>query len=276
MLMSGDKMSDYYFKAEEKYAIKSSNESFYMHSHDEYEIYMFLEGDSNCVVENTSYPLKPGDMLVFRKNEMHRVYHNKKTPYKRFILMVSPDFFKKYNCEEYEKVFKDNSFDESNKINAEIVKVSGIFDAVMRLKNYTNEYKELNVPVAAGIVTEILYLISKISSFEAPARGSRLIKNVISYINTNIDKDLSLEKLSGDFFVSKYHLCHSFKKTTGQTIKEYINKKRLALAEEYTNDGKTLSESAALAGFKDYSSFYRTYVKNNDQKPRSIKADKNI
>lgn len=264
-------MNEYYFKAEEKYAEKSSNESFYLHSHDEYEIYMFLEGNSNCVVEKTSYPLKPGDMLVFRKHEMHRVYHNKKTPYKRFILMVSPLFFEKYNCQEYEKVFKDNSFDESNKINAEIVKVSGIFDAVMRLKNYTGEYKELNEPVASGIVTEILYLLGKITSFEAPPKGSRLIKNVISYINTNIDKDLSMDKLAGVFFVSKYHLCRSFKKTTGQTIKEYINEKRLALAEEYTNDGKTLSEAASLAGFRDYSSFYRTYVKNNNANPRSIK-----
>lgn len=276
MIISGDNMKDYYFKAEEKYATKSSNESFYLHSHDEYEIYMFLDGDSNCVVENTSYPLKPGDMLVFRKNEMHRVYHNKKTPYKRFILMVSPEFFSKYNCEEYERVFKDNSFDDSNKINAEIVRASGIFDAVMRLKNYTNEYKDLNAPVATGIVTEILYLIGKISTFETPARGSRLIKNIIAYINTNIDKDLSLEKLSNDFFVSKYHLCRSFKKTTGQTIKEYINQKRLTLAEEYTNDGKTLSESAALAGFRDYSSFYRAFVKANDKKPKSIKTEKNI
>ena len=48
-------MEHYLFNAEEKYAKKSSNESFYLHSHNEYEIYLFLEGDSNCIVENKTY-----------------------------------------------------------------------------------------------------------------------------------------------------------------------------------------------------------------------------
>jgi len=264
-------MEKTYFKAEEKYAEKSSNDNFFLHTHNDYEIYLFLEGDSNCIVENNTYPLKHGDMLVFRKNETHRIIHNKKTPYKRFILMVSSDFFEKYDCCEYETIFTDNTFDDSNKINAEIVKTSGIYDAVMRLKNYTDEYKNQGNPVAAGIVMEILYLISKTSSFEPHAKGSNLIKRVMTYININIDKDISLDKLSGEFYISKYHLCRSFKKSTGFTIREYINQKRLALVDEYSKEGKSLSASAALAGFKDYSAFYRSYVKCNNKSPKSVK-----
>ncbi len=265
-------MDKYFFKAEEKYAEKSSNDNFFLHSHDEYEIYIFLEGDSNCIVENKTYALHPGDMLIFRKNELHRVYHNKKTPYRRFILMISPEFFIKYNCCEYERVFMDTSFDENNMLSAEIVKISGIYDAIMRFKSYTDEYKNQNSPIAASIVTEILYLIEKTIFFEPSAKGSKLIKNVISYINMNINKDLSLEKLSGEFFVSKYHLCHSFKKTTGLTIKEYINQKRLALVNKYVSEGKSLTAAAAMAGFREYSAFYRTYIKNNKQSPKNIKA----
>lgn len=264
-------MEEIYFKAEEKYAAKSSNDNFFMHCHDEYEIYLFLDGDSNCIIENNTYSLKQGDMLVFRKNEMHRVFHNKKTAYKRFILMVNPKFFKKYNCPEYENIFKDNTFDENNKINAEIVKTSGIYDAIMRLKNYTNEYSNQAIPVAAGIVMEILYLIGKTSVFEPQLRGSNLIKRIISYININIDKDISLDKLSSEFFISKYHMCRSFKKSTGQTIREYINQRRLALASEYHTEGKSLTASAAMAGFKDYSAFYRSYVKVNNKSPRALK-----
>lgn len=265
-------MDKYFFKAEEKYAEKSSNDNFYLHSHDEYEIYMFLEGDSNCIVESKTYALHPGDMLVFRKNELHRVYHNKKTPYRRFILMISPEFFKKYDCCEYEKVFMDATFDESNKISAEIVKLSGIYDAVMRFKSYTDEYKDQNTPIAASIVTEILYLIGKTVFIEPSAKGGKLIKNFISYINMNINKDLSLEKLSKEFFVSKYYLCHSFKKATGLTIKEYINQKRLALVDKYVSEGKSLTSAAAMAGFREYSAFYRAYVKNNNKSPRNTKA----
>ena len=45
-------MDQYLFNAEEKYAKKSSNESFILHSHNEYEIYLFLEGDSKNVTFN--------------------------------------------------------------------------------------------------------------------------------------------------------------------------------------------------------------------------------
>ena len=268
-------MKNPYFNAEIKYSEKSSNDNFYLHSHNEYEIYMFLEGNSNCIVEDKTYPLVSGDMLIIRKNEMHKVYHNKKTAYKRFILMVSGEFFEKYACKEYENVFTDNTFDESNKINAEIVKSSGLYDAIQRFKNYTSDCKKQHTPVAVGIITEILYLINNISSFEPPAKGSKLIKNVISYINSNIKKDLSLERLSSEFFVSKYHLCHSFKKATGLTIKEYVNTKRLAKANEAINEGKTITEAALLSGFKDYSSFYRCYIKNNSASPsKSIRKNR--
>ena len=269
-------MKDYLFKAEEKYAEKSSNESFFLHSHNEYEIYMFLEGDSNCIVENKTYPLSPGDVLIFRRNEMHRVYHNKKTPYKRFILMISPEFFKKYDCVQYENVFKDISFDESNKISAEIVKTSGIYESIKRLKKYTDCFESQDSPVAAAIVTEILYLIGTVPSFEPPAKGGTVIKEIISYINNNISGDISLERLSEKFFVSKYHLCHSFKKSTGLTIKEYVIQKRLALSAQYSQSGKTLTEAAAMAGFKDYSAFYRAYVKNNNICPKTLKSKKYI
>lgn len=261
-------MNNYTFIAEEKYAEKSSNDNFFLHSHDEYEIYMFLEGNSNCIIEGRVYPLSPGDMLIIRKNEMHRVYHNKKTHYKRFILMVSPQFFKNYGCEQYEKVFLDNTFEKSSKINAEIVKSSGLLAAVNRYKKYTDNCHNQASPIAAGIVTEIVYLINKISSFEPPSEGSNLIKNVILYINSNIKKELSLTRLSEEFFVSKYHLCHSFKKSTGLTIKEYINQKRLNLALEFIKEGKNLTDAASQAGFKDYSAFYRLFVKTNHISPR--------
>ena len=272
--LGGDYMEGNYFKAEEKYAPRSSNDNFFLHSHSEYEIYLFLEGDSNCIVEDKTYPLSPGDMLIIRKNQMHRVYHNKKTAYKRFILMVSPDFFEMDSCREYEKVFLDSTFDESNKINSEIVKSSGLYDAYVRLKTYTNDFENQDLPIAKAIVTEILYLISKISSLEPPIKGSRLIKNVIAYINLNIKKDLSLERLSSEFFVSKYHLCHSFKKNTGLTIKEYIDQKRLSKANEYIAEGSCLSDAANRAGFKDYSSFYRCFVKNNKENPSKIKKQR--
>ena len=45
-----------------------SNKYYQLHSHEEYEIYMFFEGDSKYVVEENSYSLKQGDVVIIRKH----------------------------------------------------------------------------------------------------------------------------------------------------------------------------------------------------------------
>ena len=70
-----------------------------LHSHNDYEIYMFLEGDSRYIIEDKVYTLKKNDIIIVRKNEMHRVFHNSSAKYTRIVLMISPQFFSA--CPEY-------------------------------------------------------------------------------------------------------------------------------------------------------------------------------
>ena len=63
-----------------------------------------------------------------------------------------------------------------------------------------------------------------------------LYQNVAAYIEEHLDEDLSLEKLAGEFFVSKYHIAHVFKDNLGLSIHQYITKKRLALCREAISD----------------------------------------
>ena len=262
-------MSDFYYSATNKTMLNSSNEHFYLHTHNKYEIYMFLEGDSKYIVEEKNYNLSPGDIIIIRKNEMHRVFHNRDTKYRRFVLMVSPEFFKQYSCEQYENAFSSNFFGGKNKINSEIVHSSGLYDAIMRLEKYSDNYTSLYSPVVCSIVIEILYLINQVSLFEAPTIESPLIKNIISYINDNLKNEITLDELSKQFFISKYHMCHAFKKSTGLTIHEYIKQKRLIIASELIKEGQSLTKAAITAGFSDYSSFYRAYVKRYNTSPKN-------
>ncbi len=254
----------------ESYTETPDNSQFSLHNHNEYEIYLFMEGDSNYVVESKNYTLVPGDIIIIRKHEMHRVYHNSSTEYKRVIIMISPEFFKNHNCEEYENVFLNGSFDKGNKISADIVHSSGLYDAIMRFKKYSDSFRKDNSPVITGAVIEILYLISKISVFENPDFVSPKIKDVLNYINSNFTGDITLDMLCERFFVSKFHLCRIFKKATGLTVQMYIKRKRLTYVIGLVKAGNGLTESAIAAGFCDYSSFYRAYVDAYHENPRNI------
>ncbi len=245
-----------------------SNKYYQLHSHDEYEIYMFFEGDSKYVVEENSYSLKQGDVVIIRKHELHRVYHNNPHAYHRLVLMVSPEFFIENNCPEYETAFLENSKDKGNKIDAKIVRSSGLFDAIMRFKKYSDEFKSPESPIAKSTMVEILYIINSISSFSDGDEQRSVIKDIISFLNENFTEDISLDDLSDRFFISKYYLCRAFKKTTGLTVQNYIKQKRQMMVKELYSQGMTLTQASAKAGFRDYSSFYRNYKKDNDKSPK--------
>ena len=54
-----------------------------------------------------------------------------------------------------------------------------------------------------------------------------LIRKAIEFIRTNLDQDLNLDTISKAIHSSSYELSRKFKKETGQSITDYINKQRI-------------------------------------------------
>ena len=44
---------------------------FNKHTHDNYEIFCFLSGDAKYFIEGTIYDLKPNDILIIKKSDIH-------------------------------------------------------------------------------------------------------------------------------------------------------------------------------------------------------------
>lgn len=246
-----------------------SNDQFELHWHDEYEIFLFIEGDAKYIIEEKTYTLEPLDIILIRKHEMHRIYHNSNTRYQRCVLMVSPKFFQEYSCQSYETQFLNTVDGIDNKIPGEIVRSSGLYDAFLRYRKYAEaQHEPEGSPLLRSIIIEILYLLNKNTGFSKSDHTHGPIKSVLLYLNNNYTDDITLDMLAEKFYLSKYYLCRAFRKATGLTIHEYICRKRLALVRELREEGKSLNEAAMTAGFSDYSSFYRAYVKEYGIPPR--------
>ena len=237
--------------------------NFHVHAH--YEIIWFLEGDIKYIVENQVFLLKPGDVIVTRRHQMHGVYFNSFKQYRRFIFSVNPEFFKMCDCQEYEAKFFES---KNNKIDSEIVQTSGLQDAFLRAQKYSENFTEESSPIARSIMIEILYLINKVTSFSEGKAINKQLIDVMNYISQNLTQDITLDDLEKRFFISKYHLCHIFKQATGLTVYQYITKKRLICAKELIMEGKNIGEVASALGFNTYTSFYRAYIKEYGVPPR--------
>ena len=252
-----------------------TNEKFRLHNHDFYELLLFLKGDSSYIIEGNTYKLEPYDLIIQRKHEMHRVFHHSNATYERIVLCVFPEYFSTNNCKELEEEFLKKTNGEMNKIDAEICISSGLYDAFLRLQKYSNNYEDIYSPVANAVITEIFYLLNNAKLYSKDDNTNILLKSVISAINNNYTQEFSLDELAEQFYISKYHLCRIFKKGTGITIHNYITNKRIMRVKELKAEGYSIGDAAMLAGFGNYSSFYRAYQKTYGISP-SKKNEKEL
>ena len=253
----------------ESHTAAPTNANFGLHNHNDYEILLFLEGDARYVVEDNVYTLEPGNLIIIRKHELHRIYHNSAAPYGRVVLMVSPDLFRQNACAGYEAQFLETSPGRGHKIPADTVRSSGLYDAFQRYKKYSGDYcLSPDTPVLKCIIIEILYLINQIRDFSVSDISMGPIRSVILYLNNHYADDIPLDFLQESFFISKYYLCREFRKVTGLTVHEYIRRKRLTRVRELCARGMGIGDAALEAGFRDYSSFYRAFRKEYGAAPR--------
>ena len=242
------------------------SENFYFHTHNHFEIFIFLKGRASFVVESINHPLSPYDILLIRWNELHRIFFEPNIEYERIVLSISKEFFTHWHCEYLAELFDRDL--ESRFIPAETVIKKGIFSSIERIEKYIKETTpENDVAVSSGII-DLIYNLGKISPKANSSFQNNNISRIISYINSNLSDELSLDDIAEKFYMSKYHMCRLFKEVTSFTIYQYITAKRLLLVKQLCEDGYSLSNAATEAGFGCYSNFYKAYVKQFGNSPK--------
>jgi AraC-like DNA-binding protein len=87
------------------------------------------------------------------------------------------------------------------------------------------------------------------------------IEAILGYVNQNIDQNISVGQLAGNFFLSESYICRIFKQATGTTINKYITARRISIAKAHLNEGDSVGEAFDKSGFGDYSSFFKAFTK---------------
>ena len=245
-----------------------STRIYMLHNHDDiYEIVLLLGGDCEFEVEGNTYKIKPNDIVFTRPFEFHHIVCRTDKPYDRVILYITADYFKMHGLEKYLGIFENRQLGTGNIVSSDLTG-GAERDCMLRILRY---FSENAYDVAKGLIIEFLYLLNKTKrvSDDFFTRNER-IRDIIVYINSNLAEELRLDDISKKFFMDKHYLCKSFKKNTGYTVNQYINYKRILLAQELHRSGQTLLQASMNAGFNSYAHFYKTYVKQTGKSPRSM------
>lgn len=229
------------------------------HCHDTYEVLYVLEGTGRFMVEGTSFDIKPGTLLLIKPFEYHSMHLSEDTEYERYVIHFSEQHLSSDALSLFKSIV--GGLEGSGKLYSALTLSSKVLPVLERFDTADTLPENEKLIYVKALLSELMIFLSVSSGEQIEINEGELGARVIRYLNENITKDLSLERIARRFFVSKYYLCRAFKKHNGVSVHVYINHKRVMYAKQLIEQGETASGAAYKVGFGDYSAFYRAYVK---------------
>ena len=238
-------------------------EKFKLHVHNSFEIYYFVSGKVDYRIEGTTYSLGKGDLLLMRPSESHAPKILERITYERYNINFQSALLDGIDPEHrllapfWERPLGiGNVYTKSELGDIPLEKL--FYD--MNYKNSDSYGKQLE------ILTSLIQILTAVNvafcnrKHTVAIQGNRAV-NILTYINLHISEPISIPELANYFHLSQSQFNRSFKEFTGTSPWVYITAKRLAIAQEMLQGGMSATSTAEKCGFKDYSTFYRAYVK---------------
>lgn len=86
------------------------------------------------------------------------------------------------------------------------------------------------------------------------------IEKVIAYIGEHYGEELNLDAIAKQFAISRYYLCHAFKRQTGTSVVKFITSRRIYMAKKMLKDSfATITDIGYECGFSDSAYFTKTF-----------------
>ena len=226
--------------------------TFSTHFHNYYELYLFLSGDVEYIVGDTTYNLKPYDLLLIKPTVYHYPKIQSSTPYERFYIN-----------------FPYDSVDDGLKDVLDGTRVRFSYSEDAFVKNIFTTFSDisnLNESDAHVFCKQAInMLLLKIKHADPENEDAQKIHPTLSkmlrYIDDNLSEELDVESISSRFFVSPSWVFHSFKEQFHISYKKYVNHKKLLYSQQLIQKGVSAYEASISCGFSEYTTFYRQYVK---------------
>jgi AraC family transcriptional regulator, melibiose operon regulatory protein len=242
------------------------------HSHQEYEIYFFHGGSCRYLIHNQIYDLEPGDILLMDGMTLHKPNVPNNSEYIRSIIQFSPqwitgmlkeigalhllDVFKKlHHC-----LIRTRENQESKELEQIIKRLADVSRSTY-MQDGSGEIEQ------KALLLQILILVNRLGQAESkklqtskPDKATHA-ENIVSYIQENYMRKLSIEVISGALNLSKSYVSHVFKEMTGFTVMEYVMGYRITQVKfllEMEPD-KALKDIAIECGFESVPHFSRYF-----------------
>ena len=221
------------------------------HYHNGYELYILEQGYQNLLVHDILLDVAKYDVVLYKPNTFHKSM--KRQGCARTCIYFSERFLQLYFTEHAIKTLLHCFEKELISLNKEIF--PKIKKLMLLLEKESVHEPDNRIFIYLADILNILNDNEDAPRSEPFPSAISNLSPILSYINQNYSSITTIDEISDAFFISKFHLCHAFKKATGITLIQYLNKIRIQNACNMLAGTKlSVSKISAACGF--HSSMY--------------------
>ncbi len=240
---------------------------------------MPVENYYDVTVNCTYFHILPEEVLIIPSGEMHKLQAPENGI--RFIFLFDISILNKFKSfsgiyslmlqplyitkDDYPKVYYD------------------LYQLLIQMKN---EYFSCNVYRELAIYSLLINFFIKLGynhfntkdrfpnvSIYKQKEYVRKFNSLLDYIETHYTENLNLNEIAASIGFSKYHFSRLFKQYTGFTFCDYLNYRRLKMAEELlSKQDFSITEIALQSGFSSISTFNRLFKEQKNCTPREYRG----
>ena len=140
-------------------------------------------------------------------------------------------------------------------------KVAKLKEAWLHTKSLPVEQYEGAITLLAAFAIQFSDYLNRLLIEESHAEPDVVVK-AKHYINANLDETVSLEAVSEHVGVTTFYFCKIFKQSTGMTLTEFVNRRRVERAKQkLLNPQNRVAEIAFDVGYQSLSQFNRSFLR---------------
>ena len=237
-----------------------------IHTHGGLELAQNVVGEGHVLIDNKVYAFKPGMVALVNGRNSHCVRPYRVGEYVRNQIHFSAEYLLPLlenmgQTDLLDPFYNKNGFFGVVQLPQDVARqVDEQFQMIAK-EDKEDAYGRL--PAITAHLLQILLLVRRYAHNEATplSNDSHYLHTirVIDYVGENL-ADFDLTRLSEELGLSKYYLCHTFKRATGSTIWQYVLERKIARAKTLLATGvQPVSQVGQELGFSSFSLFSRSF-----------------
>ncbi len=238
------------------------------------EIYIYVSGNHNYIVENALYELKRGDIIVINPREVHKALPMQEDMYERFYILVDEHAFDSMYLNPLSQILNKPA-DMGNLISLDSNAREEVLDMLYEISKCFQEGRD-NQLRAFGYLLQIIDKINQQLSRAHSNEGNtthtpELLKEILTYVAIHTAEIQSITEISSALGLTPQYLSSYFSKHIGTPLKTYIRAKKIAIAKVLLDKGADVTQACYECGFNDCSYFIRIFKKYVGLTPMAYK-----